>query len=344
MKPTFKPFAASGTGSSNREFRRAVLRLTAFYAAGILLLTVAFSASIYLLFDWSVRSVPDPWTRIDPIGSMHSEDSESVADEIREHLADILMFADTVVIVLGLGLSYLLARKTIGPLEDAARRQAQFVADAAHELRTPLAVLRAGSEVTLRKERSAEAYRAFIGDVQGEVARLSTLAEDLLFLANDRGPSRSAFGSVSLSRVCETQREMMRGYAESKRVSVSGEIEPDLRVMGREGDLTRLVINLLKNAVDYNVPGGTVSLSLRRSGDMIVLACADTGIGIAADDLPRVFDRFYKADHNRVARKGDGAGLGLAIVRAIVRDHGGTVGVRSEPGAGTTFEVSLPAA
>lgn len=335
MKPTSKPSEESATGSSS-EFRRAVIRLTAMYAAGILTILVVFSALIYVLFAQTVTR-ERLWSDTD------IEDSDSIEGdlgEIREHLADILVISDAVIFFVALGLSYGLAKKTLAPLEEAASRQTRFVADAAHELRTPLAVLQTGAEVMLTRERTSVEYQSFLADVLGEVGRLNVLSNDLLFLAKDHQKNTS-FTRVRLSDVCLRQIDVMKRYAESKKIVISESIDRDVFVLGKQDDLTRLVVNLLKNAIDYNRPGGSVLLSVKNIGSHVSLVCKDTGRGIAKHDLPHIFERFYKVDSNRAEYAYQGAGLGLAIVQEIVEAHGGTVEVESVVGKGTTFTVFI---
>ncbi len=346
MRNIFKQSEESVTGSAKNNFRKAVIRLTGYYAAGMLVVLTTFSLLIYGLF---ARNVTVEDLRPDHEGGieveiLNDDYYESNLTQIRENLASILIFSDTVIFLTALFLSYALAKKTLRPLEEAAARQARFVADAAHELRTPLAVLKAGSEVMLRQDRSVAEYKKFISEELDEVHRLSTLSNDLLFLASNRKKQQGPFVSVPLSKICERQIEVMKPYALSKQVSLSGSIENGVSVLGLQDDLTRLVMNILKNAVDYNKAEGSVVLALKKQGAHVVLSCTDTGIGIAEQDVARIFERFFKADNARAGRGGSGTGLGLSIVKEIVEAHRGTIKVRSRLGEGTTIEVRLPGA
>jgi signal transduction histidine kinase len=343
MKNIFKQSEESVTGLARNSFKKAVIRLTVYYAGGILIVLALFSLLIYGLFARNV-TIEDLRPEIEDIESLVDDDEyyEDNLTQIRENLASILIFSDSFIFLVSIFLAYALAKKTLRPLEEAATRQARFVADAAHELRTPLAVLKAGSEVMLRQDRSTAEYKKFISEELDEVHRLSTLSNDLLFLANNRKKRSVPFSHVPLSKVCERQVEIMKPYALSKQVSLSASIENGLSVSGVQDDLTRLVINLLKNAIDYNKVDGSVVLSLQKRGSNVVLSCVDTGIGIAEKDRERIFERFFKADNARAQRGGSGTGLGLAIVKEIIEAHSGTIKVRSKLGEGTTFEVVFP--
>lgn len=222
----------------------------------------------------------------------------------------------------------------------AARR---FTADAAHELKTPLASLRAEAEVALIIPRSADEYREALRSVVEEAERLSRLAERLLLLsAEDAGvdlPRR-------FFRLDETIREAA-GHASDAahraRVALRLEEIPDMVVAGDRDLLRQAFDNLIENALKYTPAGGSVRVHGRRDDHRAVIEVADTGLGIPAEALPRIFDRFYRLDASRSRRTG-GTGLGLSIVRAVVERHGGTAEAESTPGKGSTFRVILPVA
>jgi len=222
----------------------------------------------------------------------------------------------------------------------AARR---FTADAAHELKTPLASLRAEAEVALILPRSSDDYREALRSVVEEAERLSRLAERLLLLSTeDAGvelPRRSF-------RFDETVREAVDHASEAaSRAGISLKLEelPEAVVAGDRDLLRQVFDNLIENALKYTSSGGSVTIHGRLVDGRAVVDVSDTGIGIAPEALPRVFDRFYRVDASRSRRTG-GTGLGLSIVRAVVERHGGTAEAESEPGKGSTFRVALPVA
>jgi len=228
--------------------------------------------------------------------------------------------------------------------ERAAAQQRQFAADASHELRTPLTIIKGDLDVLLRRQRSVEEYEEVVRDVDEEVTRLGGLVEDLLTLARaDSGQAELAREFVYFDALVDEAAAGVRRLAEAKGIAVETRLAPDIAVVGDPVRLRQLVVNLLGNAVKYTPAGGRVRVTLGAVADQARLDVADTGIGIAPEDLPHVFERFYRADKARARAEG-GTGLGLAIARWSAETHGGRVDVRSRPGEGSVFTVWLPLA
>ncbi len=228
--------------------------------------------------------------------------------------------------------------------ERAVAQQRQFAADASHELRTPLTIIKGDLDVLLRRRRAPEEYEEVVRDVDEEVTRLAALVEDLLTLARaDSGQAELAHEFVYLDALVGEVAVGMRRLAEAKGIAVETELAPDVALVGDPARLRRLVVNLLGNAVKYTSAGGRIAVTLGVEGGLARLDVADTGIGIAPEDLPHVFDRFFRADKARARAEG-GTGLGLAIARWCAETHGGRIEVRSRPGEGSVFTVLLPPA
>jgi heavy metal sensor kinase len=230
----------------------------------------------------------------------------------------------------------------IGRLEKAFKRQKQFTSDASHELRTPLAVIEAESTLALQKERRPNDYRQSLETVSRETRQMSSLIDKLLTLARaDAGKEQWNFAEVELDKLISNLSTDVEVLCQEKGLSFQLGQTQDLVVKGDEARLTELFMNLLDNAIRYTHAPGTVSLSLRREGQMAVVAITDTGIGIPAEDIPLIFERFYRVDKSRSRSEG-GSGLGLAICRHIAEAHGGKIEVESRVGGGSTFSVWLP--
>jgi len=218
----------------------------------------------------------------------------------------------------------------------------RFVADASHELRTPLAVIRGEADVALSQERGAAEYRQSLAIILDESRRISRLVDDLLNLA--RADSRHVRLQIEEFYLNDLLAECCRSaqaLAAAKGVAVECRAGEDVMFRGDEELLRRLAMNLLENAIRYTPAGGQVSVGLEVAGPKVLIRVADTGIGIAPEAVPHVFDRFFRADRAR-SRQNGGFGLGLAIVKWIAESHDGAVELTSQVGAGSTFTVTLP--
>ncbi len=217
-------------------------------------------------------------------------------------------------------------------IDAAVRTLSQFAADASHELRTPLSVIRTTADLALRRERSAESYRESLREVAEEAARMTSLIDDLLALArSDTGSVEMPVAPVDLADTLHKVASEMRPVADLRGVQVSLETE-NCVVLGNGAALHRLFLLLLDNAIKFSHPGAEVSITCRAAE----VAIQDSGCGIAASDLPHIFERFYRADRSRTS---PGHGLGLALADRIVRSHAAEISVETVEGQGSTFRV-----
>ncbi|MEK7773080.1 MAG: ATP-binding protein [Deltaproteobacteria bacterium] len=221
----------------------------------------------------------------------------------------------------------------------------QFTADASHELKTPLTILKGEMEVALRSKGGVEYMKAALKSGLEEIDRMNYIVRNLLELARmdmEKGAA-SPRGPVGLDKIVAERVEQLRRIALDSGVEMSIIKDMPATVAGDPVRLGQLVFNLLDNALKYTPRGGEIEVSLEREGDTAVLMVKDTGAGIAREDLPCIFDRFYRADKARTGGIG-GAGLGLSICKEIIEAHGGAIGVESEAGKGSVFTVKLPIA
>ncbi len=216
----------------------------------------------------------------------------------------------------------------------------EFAGDASHQLQTPLTVMKGSIDVALSAPRDSNAYREVLEQVAEEADRMSAILMDLRALSLADAPVHASSGpSVHLSEVVSEAADLIVALAEPSDLVVDVSIEPRIFVQGDAVRLQQIVFNLGENAVKYSRPGERITISLARDGGHAVLTVSDSGVGIQEEDLPHIFDRFYRS--RRAGHRTEGAGLGLAITRRIVEAHGGRIVVQSRPGAGARFTVHL---
>ena len=227
-------------------------------------------------------------------------------------------------------------------LQETENARRRFVSDASHELKTPLAAIRLLTDSILQNENiDGATVREFVSDIGQEAERLSRITEDLLRLTRlDSGVAETP-ERVEISPVLERVVKMLRPVADEKDVSIVTVCSDGAAAAATPGEIHQILYNLMENAVKYNRRGGFVRVSVDMGEETATITVEDNGIGIPAEDLPRVFERFYRVDKAR-SRAAGGTGLGLSIVRDTVSRRGGVVRAEGAPGGGTRFIVTLP--
>lgn len=229
-------------------------------------------------------------------------------------------------------------------LETTEAQRRRFVSDASHELKTPLAAIRLLADSIIQSEGMDEAtMREFVADIGSEADRLQRTSEKLLDLSRRDAGAPRALSRVDLGEAAAATSRLLTPLAAKMGVQLSCSAESDCLVTASEDELYQIVFNLAENAVKYNVEGGEVAIDVRRGEKRVLLTVEDTGIGIPREDLPHIFERFYRVDKARSREKG-GSGLGLSIVHDAVVSLGGEIEVAAREGRGTRFTVSFPPA
>jgi heavy metal sensor kinase len=232
---------------------------------------------------------------------------------------------------------------TFARLEDSFAQQKRFTADASHELRTPLSVLIAETQTVLSRERPAEEYREVLAGNLDTARQMKRLAEALLELARiDTGEKWEPGPPLEIGVIADEVIGRLRPLAKARNVSITREGESAM-TGGSPERLALVISNLLENAIHHGRDGGSVVVSTGHDEDVVTLQVSDDGPGIPEQDLPHVFERFYRADKSRTGSQGR-YGLGLAICRGLVEAEGGSISVKSERGKGACFTVKLPTA
>ena len=229
----------------------------------------------------------------------------------------------------------------IARLDQAFRQQRQFTADASHELRTPLTALRGQIEVALSQPRSTAEYRSVLESALAQTERMSRLVASLLTLARaDAATLPLHYEALDLADLVMGVAEQMQPLADDRNVRLEVDAAP-VPLLADEDRLLQVLLNLVDNALNHTPAGGTVTIACASEDRHALISVRDTGVGIAAEHLPHIFDRFYRVDTARSRERG-GTGLGLSIARMMIAAHGGHVAVESEPGLGSSFTIRLP--
>jgi signal transduction histidine kinase len=232
-----------------------------------------------------------------------------------------------------------------GRLQTTEEARRRFVSDASHELKTPLASIRLLTDSILQTDNvDMDTVKEFVADIGEEADRLTRISEKLLTLTRLDSLPEPERETVELGAVVERVAHMLRPLAEAVGIELKCDIQPGCSLLCTQDDLYQIIFNLVENAIKYNLPGGTVEVTGSCRGGRVALKVSDTGVGIPEEDMPKIFDRFYRVDKAR-SRAAGGTGLGLSIVSDTVKVHGGTIaGQRRGDGTGTIFTVTFPAA
>ena len=315
-----------------------VLRLAATYLAIIMIMSIGFS---FLLFGVSRDELgrrPREFAPDSPFsGNSMQQYFDQREQESRQTLLIDLVLANVGMLLFGGVISYLLAERTLRPIEQNMAAQAQFVSDASHELRTPLTALRTANEVALRsKTLKLKEAKEVIRENVDDISRLQGLADSMLGLLREDQPIQRT--SVDLATVVADAMNNVAPQALRKHIEIIDEV-PRITVRGERQLLGSLVTILLDNSVKYSHTPSVIRVAAQASGQKVQLRVSDEGVGMSRETIANVFTRFYRADS---ARSTEGYGLGLAIAEKIVHQHGGTIRVESQLGKGTTVTVVLP--
>ncbi len=281
------------------------------------------------------------------VGFIRASQSMEEIEAAKNQLLWVLLIGGMMTLILiGLG-GFWLTQKAIEPIEASFQKLKQFTADASHELRSPLTAIKASVDLMRsHPERVHPKDAKKLSAIASATLQMNHTLEDLLFLArNDADPitnkSDRASQKLSLNQILQNCFVLLEPLANDKKINFQLELKADINILGDPAQLSRLFSNLLENALQYTPEGGTVNLHLHKHNRVAVIKIRDTGIGIAPEQIPKVFDRFWRADKARSRREG-GTGLGLAIAQAIAQRHGGKITVNSQVNVGSCFQVKIP--
>lgn len=327
----------------NQLFHSATVRLTTWYVIILATICLMFSVIVYQI------TINEVTQRLENYGS-HTEEFRPALSlqrllgearlqeltETRANLIIVLLYTNLIIVVSGGVGAYFLAKRTLRPIEQAHEQQSRFVSDASHELRTPLATMTTELEVALRDTSlDKKEMRSLLASNLEEVERLTTLSNMLLALSTGKTTSlkRESFDLVSVVNTS------IRRFSHTHHIITVQAARPSILVVAHPTSIAELITILIDNAVNYSPSGSDISIVLSVA-QKVTFSITNKGQGIAADQLPKIFDRFYQVDISRSTHKG--YGLGLALARQISDLHQAGLTVQSKPHASTTFSFSLP--
>ena len=331
-------------------FESARLRLTLWYTLVIMVVSITFSLGIYSIQTYEL-------TRFEAIQRERIENriydsapqrarnplvlDEGLVTEAKQRIIHRLGLINGILMIVSTGFGYFLSGKTLRPIERVLKDQENFISDASHELRTPLTAMRTSLEVFLRgKNPTLSSATALIKGNLDEAIRLQSLSDSLLDLSTG-SLDQASFQELELKDVINSALTSLAPLAKKRRIKIALRGKA-VSVRGSHSHLRQLFVILIDNAIKYSPVGkGKVSITLSQKGRSVTVTVKDNGKGIDQDDLPHVFDRFYRADSSRSRGGSGGYGLGLAIAKKIMDDHNGEISVNSLPSKGSTFQVTF---
>jgi signal transduction histidine kinase len=343
-------------------FHSARLQLTAWYLLIIMAISISFSAFIYFgatreydriirIEQYRVRhpaqlgiASQKPPSEIDLFSLSPQQDNELI-EWAKLRVLEALFGINVIILFLSALSGYFLAGRTLRPIKNMVDEQNRFITDASHELNTPLTALKTSLEVNMRnKKLDLEQARGVLKSNLEDVNNLQSLSEELMeLIMYQKQNGNFKITKVALSNAIKAAIGQVKSLAERKKIAIEVDV-PKTFIMGDEKSLRELFVILLDNAIKYTTNKSPISLTVKEEESEISVIVKDGGIGIKKEDLPHIFDRFYRADRSRAKQKVGGYGLGLSIAKRIVVLHNGSIKVESEIEKGSVFTVTFPKA
>jgi len=332
-------------------FRAALVRLTLLYLLIIMAISVFFSIIIYNVSAIEIANnagrQQNVITKLGRGDTMMDDpallaERQRLVDTANQNILDNLLYTNIVILVLGGGLCYYLAGRTLNPIEEAHESQSRFTGDASHELRSPLAAMKAEIEVALRDPglTKEDAIALLVSNLE-EVERLRTLSDGLLELSRDNGQGIEK-SDFDLTKAVKQGISKIQDDAKTKNITIEQHLTENIKLRASKSQTEELLLIVLDNAVKYSPEGSNISIETATKGRNSIIKVRDEGVGISDENLPKIFDRFYRAEQSRTKNTTPGYGLGLALAKKITTANGGSIAVESKLGEGSTFIIRLP--
>ncbi|HUD05130.1 MAG TPA: HAMP domain-containing sensor histidine kinase [Patescibacteria group bacterium] len=341
-------------------FHSARLKLTAWYLLIIMIISISFSTFIYFgaareydrilrLEQYRVMHPMRPGIILQrppsetELFSISPQQDNELVEWAKLRVLEALFGINVIILFLSALAGYFLAGRTLRPIKNMLDEQNRFITDASHELNTPLTALKTSLEVNLRdKKLSLHKAKKVLSSNLEDVNNLQSLSEELMeLIMYQKQNGNYKIAKIALSDIIKTAVGQTKSLAEKKKIVIKVDA-PKTFVMGDEKSLKKLFVILLDNAIKYTNSKSPISVVVKKNDFIINILVKDGGIGIKKEDMPHIFDRFYRADRSRTKQRIEGYGLGLSIAKRIVALHNGSIRVESEVRKGSVFTVTLP--
>lgn len=334
------------------RYHNASVKLTIVYVAIVVVISAIFSGAFYSVTSSEIsrgldrqalrlRGLPGNIFISVPNDQLNSIRNQQLEDSL-EHLRLSLIYVNLLILLASSALSYYFARKTLKPIEEAMETQKRFSADASHELRTPLTAMRAEIEVNLRNQKlSLQEAKDQLKSNLEEIAKLEYLSNTLLTLAKYDEHPELDFKIIALREVVKEACEKVVSVTRNKKIALKVRLNK-VAVKGDRQSLIELLIIVLENAIKYSPANSAIEIIMKKANKRALVEISDHGLGIKPQDLPHIFERFYRSDTARIKQGTTGYGLGLSIAKRIAELHGGTISAQNNSDKGAKFILSLP--
>ncbi|MFA6586254.1 MAG: HAMP domain-containing sensor histidine kinase [Candidatus Paceibacterota bacterium] len=337
MQKLYKQFGESVTkwDFKNKfdEFFVARLRLTFYYTVTAFVILGVASVALY-------SAILSNFAQSILLRGLDSTISQAIIVDAQDILLDRFLTVDFIILFFIIILGFLLTEKTLKPIKSNMQKQKRFIADASHELRTPIAVVISGLEVSLSNKRlDFLLAKKTLESTLDEMREFSKLSNTLLDITKYNTLAHVKHESIDISELVKSVIERYKSLAALKGINIETKLESFVKVEGSEMEFIRVFYNILDNAVKYTPQGGTIKILEEVSLNRCLITIKDNGIGIEEEIIDKIFDPFFRADS---ARSTNGAGLGLTLVKKIIEDHKGVISIKSQTGKGTSVMISLP--
>ena len=337
MKHYLKQFMGWDIALTHNPFERARVKLTLFYVGTMIIIMGIFSLVLIATLEQNIQDSLEDITGGDLM-------QQQALVRTKDAIETVVYAIDGILILIIGGVGYFLAGRTLRPIRESLERQKRFTADASHDLRTPLAIMKTGMEVALQDKHPNDiSYRKTIVSNLEEINKMTTLVFDLLLVARtEQTVEKDTSRLVDVHGFVDSVIKKMQIKAQEKSITLAmeGTVHGNVKVHGHNFD--RVLQNVLQNAINYTPSGGRVTVSIHKEKSGYKIIVVDTGVGIPEADLPHIFERFYKASHSR--NDASGSGLGLSIAKQIIEQHKGSIAISSHTGEGTEVTITIPKA